>query len=89
MAKAENRSADVADPAQDTIVPEKTGKSESASAVDPAQKYPLSEILANSEAAFGVKAEVIAGALYGSNKDQYTHDEVKNSIEKFKKKEIK
>lgn len=54
-----------------------------------AQLYPVAEIYANSAAALGVKAEVVAGALYGSNKDQYTLDEVKSLIDKFKKREVK
>lgn len=54
-----------------------------------APSYTLSEIYANCEAAFGVKPEVIAGALYGSSKERYTVDEVKSLIDRFKKKEVK
>lgn len=51
--------------------------------------YSVSDLLANSEALFGVKPEIIHGALHGVNKESYTIVELKGMIAKFKSRKVK
>lgn len=53
-----------------------------------APKYPLDELLANCEAIFGVKPEVVIGALHGENNAEYAIDDVKNKVNEFLKKKV-
>lgn len=50
-------------------------------------KYKYEDILAAAPR-FGVKPEVLAGALHADKKQEYTITEVKAAIEKFKTKEV-
>lgn len=53
-------------------------------------KFSLDEICKNSEELFGVYPEVIYGALLCiEKKNEYTLLEVKEAIEKFRKKEVR
>jgi len=51
-------------------------------------KYPREEFMANAEAIFGVKPEVVAGALYGQVQDEFTVDEMRKLIEQFLKRRV-
>lgn len=51
-------------------------------------KYPKRELLDNAEAVFGVKPEVIAGALHGNDAEMLTVSEVKKAIEEFLKRKV-
>lgn len=53
------------------------------------QAYPLDEILANAPALFGVKAEVVAGALYENTKEELTVNEVRQAVSSFMKRRAK
>ncbi|WP_096201895.1 oligoribonuclease [Bacillus sp. FJAT-45350] len=50
--------------------------------------YSKQEILAT-PSAFGVGVEVLAGALHGLEKTEFTKVEVKEALENFKKKKVK
>lgn len=58
-----------------------------ASAVSPA--YPREELLANAEALFNVKPEVMAGALYGSDQEEFTVEEMIKLVDSFLKRRIR
>jgi hypothetical protein len=55
----------------------------------PAPKYKLAELRENSKAVFGVRPEVLDGALYGQTAEEYTKDEVKAALDKFLKRPTK
>jgi hypothetical protein len=50
--------------------------------------YPREELLAKSEALFGVKPEVVHGALYGDVRAEFALEEVKGRIKSFLKRRI-
>lgn len=50
--------------------------------------YTREEILAQASA-FGVRPEVVAGALFSVKSEKMTRKQVEEAIEKFKKKEVK
>jgi len=56
-----------------------------------APKYPLGELLAQSKEIFGVKPEVVVGAVHGVDvtDNKFTVDEVKGLIETFLKRKVK
>jgi hypothetical protein len=68
-----------------TATAEKKGK---AAAAQPAEKFPLEDLLQNCEVLFGCKPEVINGALHGNAQREFTIDEIKQLIDKFKKKRV-
>lgn len=53
-----------------------------------ASVYRREELLANAEALFGVKPEVVCGALYGNKKVEFTINEMKSLIDSFLKRRI-
>ena len=53
-----------------------------------AEKFPLEDLLQNSGALFGCKPEVIKGALHGMEQTDFTIDEIKQLIEKYKRKRV-
>lgn len=61
-------------------------KKEKMDAVQP--KYPKDELMANAEALFGVKPEVVAGALHGNDKAEFTVDEMRKLIDSFLKRRV-
>lgn len=54
-----------------------------------ASRYHRRELIANAQSIFGVKPEVVAGALYGVADEHLTVDEVAKRIEDFKKRRVK
>ena len=54
-------------------------------------RYPLGELLAQSKEIFGVKPEVVVGAVHGIDvaDNKFTVDEVKGLIETFLKRKVK
>ncbi|MFX4261036.1 hypothetical protein ACOBQJ_02420 [Pelotomaculum propionicicum] len=50
--------------------------------------YPREELLAKSEALFGVKPEVLHGALHGDVRAEFPLEEVKSMIKSFLKRRI-
>lgn len=54
----------------------------------PEQVYSLAELKENAMAIFGVQPEVIAGALYGNNKQEFTVSELQKLINKFLRKKV-
>lgn len=52
------------------------------------QKYPRGELQANAGALFGVRPEVVAGALHGNNKAKFTLDEMRKLIDSFLKRRV-
>ena len=54
-------------------------------------RYPLGELLAQSKEIFGVKPEVVVGAVHGVDVtvNNFTVDEVKGHIEVFLKRKVK
>jgi len=63
---------------------ESNGEPVSAETVQPQEdKYPRAELMANSMAIFGVKPEVVAGALYGNGAEELTVAEVQEAIYNF------
>lgn len=66
----------------------KTG-GQPAKPVEQEQAYPLEDILANAPALFGVKAEVVAGALYENTKEELTVNEVRQAVSSFMKRRAK
>lgn len=61
-------------------------KKEKMDAVQP--KYPKDELLANAEALFGVKPEVVVGALHGNDQTEFTVDEMRKLIDGFLKRRV-
>lgn len=55
----------------------------------PEQVYSLSELKENAMAIFGVQSEVIAGALYGNSKQEFTVSELQKLINTFLRKKVK
>lgn len=53
-----------------------------------APKYPREELLANAEALFGVKREVVAGALHGNDQAEFTMDEMRKLIDAFLRRRV-
>lgn len=53
------------------------------------QAYPLDEILANTQALFGVRAEVVSGALHDNTKKELTVGEVRQAVNSFMKRGAK
>lgn len=51
-------------------------------------KYLRDELLVNAEALFGVKPEVVVGALYGNSEDSFTVDELQKLIEDFLQRKV-
>jgi hypothetical protein len=67
------------------------GAAQQTTAKDQKAKEPTfayNDLLQNAKR-FGEKPEVLAGALHGSNKGEYTIAEVEAAIKKFKAKEVK
>lgn len=54
----------------------------------PEQVYSLAELKENAMAIFGVQSEVIAGALYGNSKQEFTVSELQKLINKFLRKKV-
>ncbi|WP_084665619.1 hypothetical protein [Thermanaeromonas toyohensis] len=46
-------------------------------------KYSREELISNAEVLFGVKPEVLAGALYGNDRKEFTIDEMRQLIKAF------
>ncbi|EIW19914.1 MULTISPECIES: hypothetical protein [Pelosinus] len=57
-------------------------------AVEEASKYDKRELLNAAKKFFGVKPEILAGALYGVD-EAITVEEAKTRLEEFRKKEVK
>ncbi|MCL5290631.1 MAG: hypothetical protein M1489_06365 [Firmicutes bacterium] len=53
-----------------------------------ASSYRREELLANAEALFGVKPEVVCGALCGAKKVEFTISEMKSLIDSFLKRRV-
>ncbi len=53
-----------------------------------APKYPKDELLANAETLFGVKPEVIAGAVHGNAQAEFTLDEMRKLVNDFLKRRV-
>lgn len=53
-----------------------------------APRYSKEELLANAEALFGVKPEVVAGALHGNTQAEFTVDEMRKLIDSFLKRRV-
>ena len=51
-------------------------------------RYPKSMLIENAKAIFGVKPEVVIGALHGNVKEELTKTEVKEAINKFLNKKL-
>lgn len=54
-----------------------------------AKKYSVNELAQNAQALFGVKPEVLAGALHGVVQKELAVDEAKRLIEQFLKRRVK
>lgn len=54
----------------------------------PAPRYSKEELLANAEALFGVKPEVVGGALHGNDQTEFTVDEMRKLIDSFLKRRV-
>lgn len=54
----------------------------------PAPKYPREELLGNAEALFNCRPEVIAGALHGNDKAEFTVQEMQKMIDDFLKRRV-
>jgi hypothetical protein len=54
-----------------------------------AEQYPIEDLIAQSHAVFGVKPEVVRGAIVGQTKNEFTVDELKQLITKYQRKVIK
>lgn len=52
------------------------------------QKYEREELLANADALFGVKREVIVGALHENTQTEFTVDEMRKLIDQFLKRKV-
>jgi len=53
-----------------------------------APKYHINELIAQSQAVFGVKPEVVVGAVYGCSGNELTVDEVKVLIKAFLERKV-
>jgi len=51
-------------------------------------RYPRGVLIENAEAIFGVKPEVVIGALHDNTKEELTKAEVKEAINKFLNKKL-
>lgn len=51
-------------------------------------RYPKSMLIENAQAIFGVKPEVVIGALHDNIKEELTKTEVKEAINKFLNKKL-
>ena len=51
-------------------------------------RYPKSVLIENAKAIFGVKPEVVIGALHGNEREELTKTEVKEAINKFLNKKL-
>lgn len=51
-------------------------------------KYPRDELIANAMAIFGVKPEVVAGALHDNKARELTIAEVKEAVKKFRARKV-
>ena len=63
-------------------------KEEAAAKAASEQLYPLAELKSASAAVFGVKPEVIDGALYGNAKTEFTITEMRELINGFLKRKV-
>lgn len=59
-------------------MPNKTAVAE-----EPESRYPAEELHAQAEALFGVKPEVVAGALDGITQEEFTLGEIRKLIDNF------
>lgn len=48
-------------------------------------EYSKDVFIKNAQTIFGVKPEIVVGALHGNTKEEFTKLEVKNAVEKFLK----
>ena len=64
----------------------KTLKSEASGSS--ASRYALAELEAHAHDLFQVRAEVLAGAMYGADGEQFTVTEVKERIQQFMKAKV-
>lgn len=53
-----------------------------------APRYALTELEAHAEELFEVRAEVLAGAMYGADAELFTVSEVKERIQQFMKAKV-
>lgn len=53
-----------------------------------APRYALAELEAHAHELFQVRAEVLAGAMYGADGEQFTVTEVKERIQQFMKAKV-
>lgn len=51
--------------------------------------YPREELIANAEAIFGVRSEIVAGALHGNKSRVLSLDEVRQAIKAFLERRVK
>lgn len=56
--------------------------------ISSAPRYDLAELQTHAKELFGVRAEVLAGAMYGVAGAQFTVDEVKQKIDQFMKAKV-
>lgn len=54
----------------------------------PTPRYSKDELLANADALFGVRPEVVAGALHGNAQTEFTVDEMRKLIDSFLKRRV-
>ncbi|KOR82541.1 hypothetical protein [Paenibacillus solani] len=64
----------------------KTPKNEASKNNSP--RYPLTELKTHAEELFEVRAEVLAGAMYGADAELFTVTEVKERIQQFMKAKV-
>lgn len=57
-------------------------------AVNEAPLYPVEELAVHAAALFSVQSEVMAGALYGSGKQEMTVDEAKALVDQFMNRKV-
>lgn len=58
-------------------------------AIAPEVSYPRGDLLEHAQQVFGVKTEVVLGALHGNDKAELTITEVKQAISEFLKRKVK
>lgn len=51
-------------------------------------KYPRKDLVNSSVDIFGVNQEVVIGALYGNNAEEFTVSEVKEAIKNFNERKV-
>lgn len=66
-----------------------TEKNEVVEPVAMEQVYTLDELKQNAPVLFGVQSEVLAGALHGNTKSEFTINEMKGLVDKFLKRKVK